>query len=155
MKVNSRVFGEIDIDDEKIINFNEGIMGFEDMKNLTLIFDTTREEKKNAISWLQCLDDPELALPVINPFLLTDTYNPTVEDELMKPLGDFEDEDLLILLALSVPAGRPEDTTANFKAPFIINPNNRAGIQIVVNNDDYEIRTNVREAVEKMKAKKE
>ena len=57
MKLKTRVFGEIDIDDEKIITFENGIIGFPDLKRFTLIFN---EEKKGGISWMQSLDDCRL-----------------------------------------------------------------------------------------------
>lgn len=154
MKADTRFFGEIEVGDDKILTFDEGILGFSDMKRWTILFDNSNGEKSSPISWFQSLDDPALALPVMSPFTVTDDYSPMVEDELLAPLGDFKDEDLLILLALSVPAGHPENTTANFKAPLLINPVNRKGIQIVVNNEDYDIRTNVRDMIEKKKTSK-
>ena len=39
MLVKTRFFGEVDIEDEKILTFDNGIMGFEDMKRWTLIYD--------------------------------------------------------------------------------------------------------------------
>ena len=51
MKLTTRVFGEIDIEDEKIINFEDGIIGFPDLKRFALIFDEGRKGK--AINWLQ------------------------------------------------------------------------------------------------------
>lgn len=149
MLVKTRYFGEIDLDEAKIVTFPQGIMGFSDQKRWTLLYDA--EAKGNhAISWLQSLDEVNLALPVVSPFSLMENYHPIVEDELLKELGDFNDEDLLVLLALTVPSDAKK-TTANMKAPFIINPNTAKGVQIIVENEDYPVRFQVYEAVQRMK----
>lgn len=152
MLVKTKYFGEIDLAEDKIIQFEKGIMGFEEYKNYTLLFDI--EEGDNAsISWLQSLDEPTLALPVINPFLVKEDYNPTVEDELLKPLGEIKEESLVILLSLTVPSDITK-MTANLKAPFIINSDTKRGSQVIVENNDYEVKYNIYEAVQNLKKQK-
>lgn len=149
MVAKTKYFGEVDIEDEKILDFPGGIIGFENLKKFAIIYDSEKGDK-GAISWLQSMEEPALALPVINPLCVMDVYNPIVEDELLKPIGNPADEDLLILLALTVP-NDIEKMTANKKAPFIINSKARKGAQLIADNSDYEIKFNVYEAVEKMK----
>ena len=148
MLVKTRFFGEVDIEDEKILTFDNGIMGFEDMKRWTLIYDIEKGSE-GPISWLA-----ELALPVINPYTVTAVYEPVVEDELLKPLGEFKDEELVTFLTITIPSEDPSKTTANFRAPILINPVNRKGIQVIVNNEDYPIKFSIYESVQKMKAEK-
>ena len=154
MLVKTRFFGEVDIEDEKILTFDNGIMGFEDMKRWTLIYDIEKGSE-GPISWFQSLDMAELALPVINPYTVTAVYEPVVEDELLKPLGEFKDEELVTFLTITIPSEDPSKTTANFRAPILINPVNRKGIQVIVNNEDYPIKFSIYESVQKMKAEKE
>ena len=153
MLVKTRFFGEVDIEDEKILTFDNGIMGFEDMKRWTLIYDIEKGSE-GPISWFQSLDMAELALPVINPYTVTAVYEPVVEDELLKPLGEFKDEELVTFLTITIPSEDPSKTTANFRAPILINPVNRKGIQVMVNNEDYPIKFSIYESVQKMKAEK-
>lgn len=153
MLVKTRFFGEVDIEDEKILTFDNGIMGFEDMKRWTLIYDIEKGSE-GPISWFQSLDMAELALPVINAYTVTAVYEPVVEDELLKPLGEFKDEELVTLLTITIPSEDPSKTTANFRAPILINPVNRKGIQVIVNNEDYPIKFSIYESVQKMKAEK-
>ena len=153
MLVKTRFFGEVDIEDEKILTFDNGIMGFEDMKRWTLIYDIEKGSE-GPISWFQSLDMAELALPVINPYTVTAGYEPVVEDELLKPLGEFKDEELVTFLTITIPSEDPSKTTANFRAPILINPVNRKGIQVIVNNEDYPIKFSIYESVQKMKAEK-
>ena len=60
MVIKTKCFGEVEIDDEKVIEFETGLLGFEQYKKYTLIFDSTTEEQP-IISWLQCVEEPALA----------------------------------------------------------------------------------------------
>lgn len=133
MKVNTRIFGEIDIDESKIITFVNGMVGFPDMKKFTLIYD---EEKKNkgGIMWFQSLDEPEFAMPVMEPTVILPEYNPTVNNELLSPLGELTSDNLYVLVTVTVPSDITK-MTANMKGPIIINTDTLLASQIVVEND--------------------
>ena len=75
-----------------------------------------------------------------------------IEDELLKPLGNPADEDLLFLLVMTVPSDMTK-VTANMKAPVIISTEERKGVQLIVDNADYPVKFNVYESVQKMKEK--
>ena len=64
MKAKTRMFGEIDIQEDKIITLESGMIGFPDMQKFTLIFDEEKGSKSH-IMWLQSMDDPQTAFPVI------------------------------------------------------------------------------------------
>lgn len=149
MKANTRLFGEIDIPEEKIITFEQGLMGFEDYRKFTIIYDTSKEEG-TSISWLQSMELPELAFPVISPFSVMEKYNPIVESEWLEPLGEVNDDNLVIFVLLNVNSDIT-NLTANMKAPVIINSDTRKGAQLIAENQDYEIRYNVYDAVQKHK----
>lgn len=151
MVAETKFFGTIDVEDEKIIEFPMGIIGFENFKKFALIYDKEQEER-SPISWLQSMDEPLLALPVVSPLDLLGEYNPIIEDELTKIIGDPADADLLILVSMSIPSDLTK-VTANLKAPFIINAKDGKAMQVIVENQDYDIKFNVYEFVEKLKAK--
>lgn len=138
MLIDTRCFGKVDIADEKIVHFPEGLLGFENLKDYTIIYDITNG-KRAKIAWLQSVEEPELALPVINPFDVMEDYNPTVDEELLKVLGDVTPENIVVLLVVTVPS-EVEKTTANLKAPIIMNSDERLGAQIIVENKDYVIK---------------
>jgi flagellar assembly factor FliW len=152
MLVKTKHFGEINLEDNKIITFENGIMGFEEYKNYTILYDL-KEGGKSNISWLQSLEEPGLALPVINPYLVKEDYNPVVEEEVLKPIGEVTEQNLVILLSLAVPSDITK-MTANLKAPFIINSDTRKGRQIIVENQDYEVRYHVYEEIQRLKNEK-
>ena len=148
MKVNTRLFGEIDVAEDRIISFTAGIMGFEKYVHYTLIFNA---EKKGNIMWLQSLDEPELAFTVMDPMKIVPEYNPVVEDEWLVPLGEVETEDDYFLLSVVTVPSDLTKMTANLKAPIVINMKTMKACQIIVNNDDYQVRYNVYDCVKKMK----
>ena len=80
-------------------------------------------------------------------------YNPIVEDEVLKPLGNIKEDNLVILLSLTVPSDITK-MSANLKAPFIINSDSRKGSQIIVENADYEIKYNIYDVVQALKKEK-
>lgn len=139
MKLTTRVFGEIDIEDEKIINFEDGIIGFPDLKKFTLIYDEEKENNSNII-WMQSLDEPAFAMPVMNPLLVKENYNPIVEDELLKALGNLAEENTLVLVTVTVPQNIKK-TSVNLKAPIVINAKEKKAVQVIVEDEDvkYEI----------------
>ncbi len=153
MLVKTRHFGEIELDEDKIIYFENGILGFEDFTKYTILFDNDEEERPE-ISWLQSLDEPTLAIPVASPFLVKQDYNPEVDDELLKPLGDVTDENVVVLVSVTVPSDI-EKITANLKAPFIINSDSRKGAQIIVENADYEVKYSFYKQLKAYKVAKE
>lgn len=153
MLVRTKHFGEIDLDENKIIYFENGILGFEEYKNYTILYDD-EDGGRPDISWLQSLDEASLAIPVINPLIAKSDYNPIVEDELLKPLGDINEENIVVLISITVPS-EVENMTANLKAPFIINSDTRKGAQIIVENQDYEVKYRFYEQLKAYKAAKE
>lgn len=149
MVAETKFFGTIDIEDDKIIEFPMGIIGFEDLKKFALIYDSEREEPSK-ISWLQSMEEPLMALPVINPIDISETYNPIIEDELTKLIGDPADQDILIFVTMSIPSDMTK-VTANLKAPIIINTVNCKAMQVIAENPEYEVKYNVYDAIERLK----
>lgn len=134
MSIETRLFGKIEIDVNKIINFQDGIIGYENLKQFMIIHDSDNENAK--VLWLQSLDDGDIAFPVIDPLVIRPDYNPTVEDELFKSIGEIVDGDIFVLTTLTVPSDITKITT-NLRAPIVINPVTMKGCQIIVDNEEY------------------
>ncbi|MDD3239114.1 MAG: flagellar assembly protein FliW [Lachnospira sp.] len=139
MQVETKWFGTVDIEDEKILTFEKGIIGFEDFKKYTILFDSD-DGNDAAIMWLQSMEEPSLALPVVKPENIFSEYDPVVEDEIIKNLGsDIQNANLLVLCTLTVPSDLTK-MTCNLKAPVIINADTLKGVQLIADNDDYQVR---------------
>lgn len=148
-KVNTRVFGEIEVAEEKVIHFPEGIIGFPDCKDFTLIYDEESNGKRS-ISWLQSLDEPVFAMPVMDPLLVKADYNPSVEDELLAPLGELTHENTFILVTVTVPQ-QIENLSVNLQAPIIVNVDTRKACQLIV-EDDFPVKYKIYELLQARKA---
>ena len=151
MVAETRLFGTVDIAEDTILELPMGMIGFENLKKFAIIYDSDREVRSK-ISWLQSMEEPALALPIIHPSELIDDYGPIVEDEPMKNIGDPADADILMFVTLSIPSDLTK-MTANLKAPIIINTEGRKAIQVIVENEDYKVKFNAYEAIQKMKEK--
>lgn len=146
MEIKTKLFGDIQVDQSKLIQFEDGLIGFCEYKKFMLIHDS--EDEESLISWLQCVEEPELALPVIDPLSVKIDYNPIVEDELFKNIGKIEDNQILVLTTLTVPSDVTKITT-NLKAPIVINTNTLKGCQIIVDNEEYSVRYPIYEQIKK------
>lgn len=150
MKAKTRLFGEIEIEDAKIIQIDQGIIGFPELRNFTLIFDSEREGK-SVIMWLQSMDEGDIAIPVAAPTDLLKEYNPTVDNGLLENLGDLTPENTYILVTVTVPENI-EDISVNLKAPIVINTDTNKGCQLIV-EDDYAVRHKIYDLIKDGKKK--
>ncbi len=150
MRVNTRLFGEIDIEDDKIISMEKGIVGFPELKKFTLIYDKDKDqEQATALMWFQSLDEPQFAMPVISPNSVKPDYDPTVNDELLAPLGTLTEDNLFVLVTIKVPQDMTK-MSVNLKAPIIINTDTMKGGQLIV-EDDFDVRFPIYEILKKAK----
>lgn len=150
MKITTRIFGEIEIADDKIIVFENGIIGFPDLKNFALIHD---EEKgtNTGIRFMQSLDEPNFAMPVMDPLLVKPDYDPQVDDELLASAGEIRSDNILVLVTATIP-GDLTKMSVNLQGPFIINVEEHKACQIIVENGDYPVKFPIYEILKSRKA---
>lgn len=137
MKINTKVFGEIEIADDKIIHFPSGIIGFPDLTDFALVHD--EEKGIGAIHWLQSIQEPAFAMPVMDPLLVRPDYNPQVDDELLKPIGELVPDELLVLVTVTVPADLTK-MSVNLRGPIIVNAAEKKACQVIIDGDDYAVK---------------
>lgn len=150
MKAETRIFGTIDIEDDKVITMEKGMIGFPDYKHFALIFDKEREEGSRTIMWLQSMDDGDIAFPVITPGLVQEDYKPTVSDEIISPLGELTEENTYMLVTVTVPKDITK-LTCNLQAPIVINSDNNKAVQVIVDNN-YPIKLPIYDLLRNRKA---
>ncbi len=134
MRVKTRLFGEIEISDEKVINLVHGLIGFPDMKRYTLIFDEEKKDKGN-IMWLQSLDETDFAMPVMLPHVVKPDYAPEFNDDALQQLGDLKAGNTYVLVTVRVPKN-PKEASINLKAPIVINTDTNVGDQIIIDGNE-------------------
>jgi flagellar assembly factor FliW len=134
MKINTTRFGEIEIEDAKIINFPLGIPGFTNLKRYILL------DYKDPIRWLHAVDDPDIAFIVTEPFGLFPEYSLTIEDDVEEFLEIRDAAETVVLVILNVADNR---LNANLKAPIIVNTSKLKATQIILEDDRYSFRVPV------------
>lgn len=136
MLLKTKHFGEIEIDESKVIDFKEGILGFEDNKKFIVLYNG---DEDSPFRWLQGVDDGQLAFAVANPFQILKDYDIEIPDEAVENLGIEDIEDVMVLSIVVVPEDLSK-MTMNLKAPVIINTKNNIGMQVVLDTDTYSVR---------------
>jgi flagellar assembly factor FliW len=131
MDVLTSRFGKIEVEENDVIHFPDGIIGFSAEKRFVLV----PHGDSSLIGWLQSLTTPEFALPVVSAHALVSEY-PDV------PLGDVASrsglggaDDLAVLAVLSAPASQPP--TVNLLAPLLVNAATRRGAQIFLEGSRF------------------
>lgn len=137
MKINTKVFGEIEIADEKIIHFPSGIIGFPELQDFALVHDL--ERGIGSIHWLQSVQEPAFAMPVMDPLLVKQDYNPEVDDELLKPIGNLVPDETLVMVTVTVPHDLTK-MSVNLKGPIVINAAEKKACQVIIEGEDYEVK---------------
>ena len=135
MVIKSKFFGEIVIDDKDFITFEEGIPGFADLHRFAVINDSNNEY----ISYLQSIEEENVCFIIMPPIFVDKDYDIEISDSTVKKLGIEKPEDVKLYAILTVP-GTFKDTTANLKAPIVVNSKNNKGIQEILDDERYSIR---------------
>lgn len=136
MQLDTRHFGPIEIDEKGIIDFPEGIPGFDDVKRFVLLGSI---EPDSPFQWLQGVDNTDLAFVVIDPRLLKEDYVVDIEDSEVEVL-DIADTGKVMVYSIVV---IPEDIskiTANMRAPILINLESMKGKQVILDKPEYQIK---------------
>lgn len=149
MKIRTTRFGEIDISDDKVLDFPEGIIGFHSLKRFVLL-----GKQSKLVMWLQAVDNPKVAFIVVNPFLFEPEYNPKLAQEDMDYLKVKDSSDLHILAIVVVPED-PQKMTANLLGPIVINTNEKIGKQVILLEGNYSVKHHIVKKLEETAAVKE
>lgn len=149
MRINTKVFGEIEIEDEKIIHFPSGIIGFPELTDFALVHD--EEKGIGSIHWMQSVQEPAFAMPVMDPLLVQPDYNPEVDDELLKPIGNLNPEETLVMVTVTVPHDLTK-MSVNLKGPIVINAAEKKACQVIVEGESYEVKFPIYEILNAKKA---
>ena len=135
MKFNTVRFGEIDIDKNRIFEFVLPIIGFDTLKKFVIL----EPGKETLFKWLQSVDDPTLAFPIISVSTLNIDYSIDLPDNVVDMLEVTSVESLLVMNITSIPQDDPKGTTINLLAPLIFNVDTQKAGQIVLSGSGYDI----------------
>jgi len=125
MEVRTTRFGIIEIAEDRVITFPEGMLGFGDKKEYCLL----QPGDDACFFWLQCVRDPDLAFVVTDPTFFEQDYSVPIRPEQMESLGLSRLEDAQVFVIVNKIG---DQLTGNFQGPLIINTLSRVGEQMVL-----------------------
>ncbi len=137
MIISTKVFGEIEIEEDKIIHFPSGIIGFPNLTDFALVHD--EEKGIGAIHWLQSVQEAAFAMPVMDPLVVNPAYNPEVDDELLKPIGTLLPDDILVMVTVTVPSDLTK-MSVNLRGPIIVNAAEKKACQVIIDGEGYDVK---------------
>ena len=133
MEIQTTRFGTLNVDEERIISFPKGLLGFPEHSRYALI--QTGEE--NYFFWLQCVDEPNLAFVVTDPSIFFKEYEVPIKGETQAELG-LEDAAYAQVFVI---CNKVEDwLTGNLLGPIVVNAQNRAALQVVLTDKKWTTR---------------
>jgi len=134
VRIVSRTFGALEVEEDMVLRFPEGIIGFEKLKRYVILEVGEYEPFRILLS----LDDPDLGFPLIAPFLLFPDYAPEVSPLDIRGLGLSSIEEGQIFCVVTL--GRPKETsTMNLRGPIVIHPGARIAKQIILTQSTYPV----------------
>ena len=135
MKINTKRFGEIEIDPATIITLPNGILGFQEYTRYVLI----DQSQKSPLKWLQNVDRTDLAFVVTDPLIFKPDYEIRIFRSDLKDIKVEDPSKVIQIVIVTVPRD-PAKMTANLKGPILINLENNMGKQIILDSPDYELK---------------
>ena len=135
MRITTSRFGAIDLTEEDLIHFPEGLLGFNDLRNFVLLDDPNDE----IFAWLQSCENGQIAFPVLEPELFVSNYKPTLSKSDFEVLQMVATDPMRYFAIVTIPQD-PTQMTANLKAPLVINLKKRTGRQCVLQDNNLAIR---------------
>lgn len=135
MKIDTLRFGEIEVEDSRIFTFELPIIGFNELRRFVII----DLNKDNFFKWLQSVEDPALAFPIVSVFSMDVDYTIDLSDEAVERLKITNVEDILVMNIASIPQENPQGTTINLLAPIIFNLKENIAGQVILSGSGYDI----------------
>lgn len=135
MKIQSRPFGEIEIDEHRILTIQGGMFGFEGYDRFVLV--GVREQQP--FEWLQCVDEPTLAFVVLRPEMFMPNYHLQVSEADKVAVGVKSESELLCYVICVIPDDMKK-ITVNLKGPIVVHPATLQGRQVISLVEQYTVR---------------
>ncbi len=136
MKLDTKYFGEIQCTEDDVLRFPGGLFGFEDETQFLLLPFGSSDSN---LLCLQSVKTPRLAFVVMNPFLLSPSYAPKLQEDELTYMHVKTSQDLCyyVLCAVREPVS---ESTVNLKCPVVINDETRTAFQVILESGDYGMR---------------
>ena len=149
IKVDTKPFGEVEVDEAQVIDFPEGILGFDFIKQFVIL---DSGDDGSPFKWMQAFNEKSLAFVIIRPVDFMVSYDLIISQSDYETIKAEKNDEILVLAIVTIPEN-PSDMTANLQGPVIINPVKRLGKQAISLSDRYTVRHRILDEInKKMKA---
>ena len=132
-KFETTRFGEIEVEDEKVVTFENGIPAFAEENEFVIL----PYEEESPYYFMQSLKSPELAFILTIPFLFFPDYQIEIDDESIKELDIKNQDNVAIYSLVTIPNGSLRYMTVNLLAPVVLNTENMKAKQIIMEKSNY------------------
>lgn len=133
MMIETSRFGQLEVDPQRLITFEDGILGFPEQKQYALV----QTGDGSGFYWLQATDTPDLAFVVCDPRLFVADYRVPVKLQELELIGLSDPENAQVFVIVNKVA---DLLSGNFQGPLVVNVNNRLGRQLVLSDKRYSTR---------------
>ena len=128
MTIQTSRFGELEVAEDTFLTFPSGLVGFPAVQKF-VVLDVAEDCH---YQWFQAINEPDLAFVIIDVHLLNSEFQVQVSDEGLAELEITQTDPVLIMAVVTIPSGQPEQATANFRAPLVVNLRTRKGKQLIL-----------------------
>ena len=137
MKLATKAYGLIEVDERQKITFPQGLFGFEGFRDFVLL-----DAEQQPFYWLQSMEMEQIAFVLINPFLFRSDYEVNISNEELSEIGIYSPEKALIFTIVTIPSDGGS-LTANLQGPLIINRESRIGRQAILVDERWRTRHDI------------
>src|SRR5436189_1735121 len=103
--VDSTRFGRVEVDDSLVVTLPDGMIGFESCRRYVVM----EPDADNPIKWFQCLDNGDVAFPILDPWRFKPDYSPAISDGDARAIELSDDTPKLVFVIVTIPRGHPDD----------------------------------------------
>lgn len=139
MTALSNRFGSFSYEEEDVVHFPDGLLGFPDVHDFVLI----QHKENSPFRWLQSLEVPTLAFLVTDPGAFFADYAPEMPLDDVEALNLSVETPRLVYTMVTIPSGHPESMTVNLAGPIVIHAETRVARQLVLDDPRYPIRQSI------------
>ncbi|OAT81550.1 flagellar assembly protein FliW [Bacillus sp. MKU004] len=133
MIINTKYHGEIEVKEDRVLNFEQGIPGFNEEKEFVVL----PLQDNELFHILQSVTTSQLGFVVTDPFLFTKEYDFELDQGTVELLAFTSEKDVKVLTILTM-RETLNKSTANLQAPIIINLANNKAKQVILNDTTYQ-----------------
>lgn len=132
MTISSDLLGALQVEQDEIFQFPQGLFGFPDCSSFVLL-----GAEREGLYWLQSAEFSSLTFLLVDPFPLFPGYGVDLSDNDMAELGVQRPDEVSILAIVTLPGTMEEMPTANLQGPLAMNMRTRTARQIVTEENEF------------------